>query len=157
VLALIGIACIPILVSGGYIRLKVVVLKDQRVKKIHAASAQLASEAAGAVRTVAALTREDDVDRLYSEALEAPMKVNLCVLFTPNSRFELTEFGSRGSLKSQALYAASQGLTFPIIALVFYVGALWLIAGKYDTAQFFTVLTSVVRSFHLPLQKKNRG
>lgn len=35
-------------------------------------------------------------------------------------------------------------MTFPIIALVFYVGALWLISGKYNTAQFFTVLTSVV-------------
>ncbi|WWD08398.1 hypothetical protein V865_006510 [Kwoniella europaea PYCC6329] len=126
-LALIGIACIPLLVSGGYIRLKVVVLKDQKMKKLHASSAHLASEAAGAVRTVASLTREDDVDRIYSTALREPMKVNF-----------------RTSVKSQALYAASQGITFCIIALVFYIGALWIISGRYGTSHFFTVLTSVI-------------
>jgi ATP-binding cassette subfamily B (MDR/TAP) protein 1 len=77
VLALIGIACIPLLVSGGYIRLKVVVLKDQKMKKIHAASAHLASEAAGSVRTVAALTMENDVDAIYSKSLEEPMRVSM--------------------------------------------------------------------------------
>ncbi|WVQ95699.1 hypothetical protein IAU59_002798 [Kwoniella sp. CBS 9459] len=126
-LALIGIACIPLLVSGGYIRLKVVVLKDQKMKKLHAASAHLASEAAGAVRTVASLTREDDVDRIYSRALEEPMRVNF-----------------KNSIKSQALYAASQGIAFLIIALVFYVGALWIISGRYATQTFFTVLTAVI-------------
>lgn len=78
-LALIGIACIPLLVCGGYIRLRVVVLKDQRLKKIHAGSAQLASEAAGAVRTVASLTREDDVDRIYSKSLEGPLRTSMWV------------------------------------------------------------------------------
>ncbi|OCF33614.1 ATP-binding cassette, subfamily B (MDR/TAP), member 1 [Kwoniella heveanensis BCC8398] len=126
-LALIGIACIPLLVSGGYIRLKVVVLKDQKMKKLHASSAHLASEAAGAVRTVASLTRENDVDRIYSKALEEPMKVNF-----------------RTSIKSQALYAASQGMAFLIIALVFYIGALWIISGRYATQTFFTVLTAVI-------------
>jgi len=51
---------------------------------------------------------------------------------------------SVGSIKSQALYAASQGISFLIIALVFYVGALWIISGRYSTSEFFTVLTSVV-------------
>ncbi|WVQ70592.1 hypothetical protein IAR50_000111 [Cryptococcus sp. DSM 104548] len=126
-LALIGIACVPLLVSGGWLRLKVVVLKDQRMKKLHAASAHLASEAAGAVRTVASLTREDDVGKIYSEALVAPMKLNF-----------------KTSIYSQAFYAASQGMTFLIVALVFYVGALWLISGRYTTATFYTVLNSIV-------------
>ncbi|KAK8850386.1 hypothetical protein IAR55_004304 [Kwoniella newhampshirensis] len=126
-LALIGIACIPILVSGGWIRLKVVVGKDQKMKKLHAASANLASEAAGAVKTVASLTREEDVDRIYSEALKGPMKVNF-----------------RTSIYSQCLYAASQGLTFCIIALVFYIGALWLVSGRLKTNTFYTVLNSIV-------------
>lgn len=78
-LAIIGIACIPLLVSGGYIRLKVVVLKDQKMKKIHAASAHLASEAAGSVRTVASLTREDDLDAIYSESLRGAMTVAMLV------------------------------------------------------------------------------
>ena len=126
-LALVGIACIPLLVSSGYIRLQVVVLKDQRLKDVQADSAQLASEAASAVRTVAALTREDDLDRIYSEALKGPLRKSI-----------------QGSIKSQALYAASQGLSFLIIALVFYVGALWIISGRYTTSEFFTVLTAVI-------------
>lgn len=73
-LALIGIACIPLTISGGFLRLKVVVLKDQKLKKIHAASAHLASEAAGSVKTVASLTREDDVDAIYSKSLDAPQR-----------------------------------------------------------------------------------
>lgn len=51
---------------------------------------------------------------------------------------------SRTSIKSQCLFAASQGLTFCIIALVFYIGALWIIDGKYSTASFYTVLNSIV-------------
>lgn len=58
-------------------RLKVVVLKDQKLKKIHAASAHLASEAAGAVKTVASLTREDDVDRIYSKSLDEPQRMTM--------------------------------------------------------------------------------
>ncbi|KAL7421323.1 GTPase-activating protein [Cryptotrichosporon argae] len=126
-LALIGIACIPLLVSGGYIRLRVVVLKDGRNKKIHAASAHLASEAAAAVRTVASLTREDDVDAIYSKALEEPMRIS-----------------NRTAIYSQALYAASQGVSFLIIALVFYVGALWMTNGSVNTSHFYTTLTSVI-------------
>lgn len=104
-----------------------VVLKDQKMKKIHSKSAHMASEAAGAVRTVAALTREDDVNAIYSKALEEPMRISF-----------------RGGIRSQGLYAFSQGISFLIIALVFYVGCLWLIDGRLTTNQFFTVLTSVI-------------
>ncbi|GMK54477.1 hypothetical protein CspeluHIS016_0110630 [Cutaneotrichosporon spelunceum] len=126
-LALIGIACIPLVISSGYIRLRVVVLKEEKNKKWNAASAQLASEAAGAVRTVASLTREDDVDRIYSEALMIPYKIS-----------------NRTAVWSQLLYAASQGIAFLVIALVFYIGALWMIDGKYDTATFFTTLMATL-------------
>jgi ATP-binding cassette subfamily B (MDR/TAP) protein 1 len=126
-LALIGIACIPLVISSGYIRLRVVVLKEEKNKKWNAASAQLASEAAGAVRTVASLTREADVDRMYSEALKIPYKIS-----------------NRTAIYSQLLYAASQGIAFLVIALVFYIGALWMIDGKYDTATFFTTLMATL-------------
>lgn len=126
-LALIGMACIPLVISSGYIRLRVVVLKDEKNKKWHAASAQMASEAAGAVRTVASLTREHDVDRIYSTSLKTPLKVAL-----------------KTAVWSQALYGASQGIAFLVIALVFYIGALWIVDGRYDTAQFFTGLTATV-------------
>ena len=128
-LALIGIACIPLVIGSGYIRLRVVVLKEEKMKKWHAGSAQLASEAASAVRTVASLTRENDVDNIYSKSLETPFRIS-----------------NRTAITSQALYAASQGIAFLVIALIFYVGALWMADGKYDQTTFFIGMMAVLFS-----------
>lgn len=54
--ALVGIACVLLVFSAGFIRLRVVVLKDQQNKATHDDSAKLACEAASAIRTVASLT-----------------------------------------------------------------------------------------------------
>ncbi|PPQ92430.1 hypothetical protein CVT25_008651 [Psilocybe cyanescens] len=124
-LALVGIACIPLLISTGYIRLRVVVLKDQANKKAHEDCAQLACEAAGSIRTVAALTREDDCLQLYSESLEEPLRIS-----------------NRTALWSNALYAFSQGLVFFVIALVFWFGALLVSRQEATTFQFFVGLMS---------------
>ncbi|WOO85368.1 Sophorolipid transporter [Vanrija pseudolonga] len=126
-LSLIGIACVPLIVGSGYIRLRVVVLKDEQTKKWHASSSQMASEAAASVRTVASLTREDDVEKIYGEALQEPMRIS-----------------NRTAFRSQALYAASQGIVFLVIALVFYIGALWIASGRLTTATFFTSLMGVI-------------
>ncbi|RXK39840.1 ATP-binding cassette, subfamily B (MDR/TAP), member 1 [Tremella mesenterica] len=126
-LALIGIACIPLLLAEGYISLKIVVLKDAKIQKLHAPASHLAAEAAGNIRTIASLTREDEVNEMYSKSLEGPRNVAI-----------------RSSIPSQALYAASKGISFLIISLVFYVGALWIISNRYSTAEFFTVLMAVI-------------
>ena len=94
-LALVGIACIPLVIGAGYIRLRVVVLKDQTNRRSHENSAQLACEAAGAIRTVASLTREDDCCQQYSTSLEEPLRVS-----------------NRSSLISTGAYALSQAMVF---------------------------------------------
>lgn len=126
-LSLIGIACIPLIIGSGYIRLRVVVMKEEKTKKWHASSAQLASEAAASVRTVASLTREADVERIYARSLEEPMRISM-----------------RTAYGSQALFAASQGIVFLVVALVFYIGALWIADGKYNTETFFISLNAVI-------------
>ncbi|KAJ2926584.1 hypothetical protein H1R20_g10519, partial [Candolleomyces eurysporus] len=119
-LALVGIACTPALVSTGYIRLRVVDMKDGANKKAHEESAQLACEAASSIRTVAALTREADCLRLYSQSLEEPLKRS-----------------NRTSLLSQALYALSQSLTFFVIALNFWYGTQLVTNFEAGTLEFF--------------------
>ena len=112
------LACMPVVVSTGYIRLvsrisaipiyaaqlccrqRVVVLKDQTNKKAHEESAQVACEAAGAIRTVASLTREDDCSRVYSESLEGPLRQS-----------------NRSALWSNTLFAFSQGVTYVLCSL----------------------------------------
>ncbi|KAJ7644192.1 P-loop containing nucleoside triphosphate hydrolase protein [Roridomyces roridus] len=126
---LIGLACSPALVSAGYIRLRVVVLKDQRNKKAHEASAQIACEAAAAIRTVASLTREDDCCNLYSKSLEEPMRQS-----------------NRTAVWSNFLYSLSQSMIFFVIALVFWFGATQVSERKASTFQFFVGLMSATFS-----------
>lgn len=68
-LALVGVACIPLTLSAGLVRLRVVNLKDEKTRRAHDSAAQTACEAAGAIRTVASLTREKDAVEVYSRAL----------------------------------------------------------------------------------------
>jgi ATP-binding cassette subfamily B (MDR/TAP) protein 1 len=123
--ALVGIACTPLLVSSGYIRLRVVVLKDQANKKAHADSAQLACEAAGSIRTVAALTREEDCLREYAESLEEPLRKS-----------------NKTAIWSNGLYSFSQSLVFFVIALIFWWGATLVSRLEATTFQFFVGLMS---------------
>ncbi|KAF8506439.1 P-loop containing nucleoside triphosphate hydrolase protein [Gautieria morchelliformis] len=125
--ALIGIACMPFVVSAGYIRLRIVVLKDQTNKKSHESSAQIACEAAAAIRTVASLTREDDCWELYSESLLAPLLQS-----------------NRTAVFSNLLYSISQAMTFFVISLIFWFGSRQVANLELSTKQFFICLMSTV-------------
>ncbi|KAI0697870.1 P-loop containing nucleoside triphosphate hydrolase protein [Cytidiella melzeri] len=126
-IGLVGLACMPLVVSAGFVRLHVVVLKDQKNKKAHEQSAQLACEAAGSIRTVASLTREADCLRLYSESLEGPLVES-----------------NRVALWSNLLYAITQAMSFFVIALIFWWGAQLVSKQEYGTFQFFVALQCTV-------------
>ncbi|KAI0789769.1 P-loop containing nucleoside triphosphate hydrolase protein [Abortiporus biennis] len=128
-LGLVGLACMPFLVSAGFIRLRVVVLKDQQNKRAHEQSAQLACEAAASIRTVASLTREQDCCDQYSQSLEEPLR---------NS--------NRTAIWSNGLFALSQSMAFYIIALVFWYGSRLVSTQELSTFHFFIALTSTTFS-----------
>jgi len=111
------------IVANGSFLQKVVVLKDQVNKKAHEESAQLACEAAGSIRTIASLTREDDCLEIYSKSLEEPLRRS-----------------NRSSIGSNLLYALSQSLFFLVIALVFWYGALLVSRLEATIFDFFIVL-----------------
>jgi ATP-binding cassette subfamily B (MDR/TAP) protein 1 len=102
---------------------RVVVLKDQRDKKAHEESARLACEAAGAIRTVASLTREDDCLELYSKSLEQPRRET-------NST----------TLWSNLLFSLSQSFPFYVLSLTFWYGSRLVSNGEFTAEQFFTGL-----------------
>lgn len=126
-LSLVVIACIPLTLSTGFVRLQLVVLKDARIKKAYEGSAAKACEAAGAMRIVASLTREEDCLDIYRRELDAPSKISRNTAFYGNF-----------------LYAVSQALQFWIIGLGFWYGSHLLIKGEYTSGQYFTILTAVV-------------
>ena len=102
---------------------RVVVLKDQANKRAHEHSAHLACEAAGSIRTVAALTREDDCLQQYSQSLEGPL-----------------EKSNRSAVFSNILYAISQAMSFFVIALVFWYGSRLVATQELSTFRFFVCL-----------------
>ncbi|KAF5346861.1 hypothetical protein D9756_010551 [Leucocoprinus leucothites] len=103
---LVGLACMPILLTVGYTSLLVVMQKDAHNKEAHAQSAQIACESAGAIRTVASLTREDGCLAEYSASLNVPLQRAV----------------KAGFLRT-GLFAASQSSMFFVIALVFWYGS----------------------------------
>ncbi|KAF9649396.1 P-loop containing nucleoside triphosphate hydrolase protein [Thelephora ganbajun] len=125
--SLIGIACYPLVISAGYIRLRVVILKDQTNKKAHASSAQLACEAAGSIRTVASLGREEDCCRQYSASLEEPLRRS-----------------NTSGLLSNLIYALSQSMGFWVIALIFWYGSILVSRLELQMFNFFVSLMSTV-------------
>ncbi|KAI6129641.1 ste6-like protein, partial [Pisolithus croceorrhizus] len=120
------LACIPLVFFAGFIPIRVVVLKDQQNKAAHEDSAKLACEAAGAIRTVASLTREEDCLKSYSSSLEEPLR---------NS--------NRSAIWSNFLYAFSQACTFWVIALVFWYGSRLVASLEVSITDFTTALMGV--------------
>ena len=98
-------------------------LKDQTNKKAHAASAQLACEAAGAIRTVSSLGREEDCCRQYSESLEEPLRRS-----------------NKSGLLSNFIYSLSQSMGFFVIALTFWYGSLLVSRLELKMFNFFVAL-----------------
>jgi ATP-binding cassette subfamily B (MDR/TAP) protein 1 len=107
--------------------LRVVVLKDQTNKKAHASSAQIACEAAGAIRTVASLGREGDCCRLYSESLEEPLRRS-----------------HRAGLLSNLIYSLSQSMGFWVISLIFWYGS--VLVSKFELGMFAFFVSLMVSS-----------
>jgi ATP-binding cassette subfamily B (MDR/TAP) protein 1 len=102
-LALVCVATIPVLLGCGFFRFWMLANFQQRAKKAYEKSASYACEATSAIRTVASLTREEDVLKNYVGALNSQAKRSL-----------------HSVLKSSLLYAASQSLMFACVALGFW-------------------------------------
>ncbi|KAK4456597.1 P-loop containing nucleoside triphosphate hydrolase protein [Cladorrhinum samala] len=126
-LALVCIATMPVVIGCGFFRFWILAHFQRRSKRAYATSASFASEAITAIRTVASLTREEDVLRIYKESLAVQQRASL-----------------RSVLKSSLLYAASQSLMFLAFALGFWYGGTLIGKHEYTMFQFFVVFSSVI-------------
>jgi len=126
-LALVCIATMPVVISCGFLRFWMLAHYQRRSKRAYAGSASFASEAITAIRTVASLTREDDVLQQYRDSLAAQQRESL-----------------KSVLKSSTLYAASQSLMFLAFALGFWYGGTLIAKFEYNMFQFFVVFSAVI-------------
>lgn len=104
-------------------------MKDQKNKRAHELSAQLACEAASSIRTVASLTLEDSCFELYSKSLEDPLKES-----------------NKTATYANLLFATSQSMSTLVMALVFWYGARLVSFQEFSTFEFFIALQSSVFS-----------
>ncbi|EAQ91288.1 hypothetical protein CHGG_03223 [Chaetomium globosum CBS 148.51] len=126
-LALVCIATMPIVIGCGFFRFWMLAHYQRRAKRAYSGSASYASEAITAMRTVAALTREDDVLNQYKASLAVQQRSSLISV-----------------LKSSLLYAASQSFMFLAFALGFWYGGTLIAKYEYNMFQFFIVFSSVI-------------
>ena len=98
-----------------------------RAKKAYEGSAGYACEATSAIRTVASLTREQDVWDRYHEQLDAQKRASTISV-----------------AKSSTLYASSQAFVFLCIALGFWYGGTLIAKFEYSMFQFFVCFSSII-------------
>lgn len=126
-LSLVCIATIPLLLTCGYLRFWLLARFQSRAKAAYEGSASYACEAASSIRTVASLTRERDVWQHYHDRVAEQERKSL---------------GS--NLRSSALYAMSQSLSFLCNALCFWYGGRLIGSGEYTIFQFFVCFTAII-------------
>ncbi|KAK9238839.1 P-loop containing nucleoside triphosphate hydrolase protein [Lipomyces kononenkoae] len=126
-LALVCFACMPVMVGCGFLRFWMLQQFQANAKVAYDKSASYACEATSAIRTVASLTREEDVFSRYKNAIESQVS---------KSRIS--------SIRSSFLYGLSQGLSLFIMALGFWYGATLLKTHTYGTVQFFICFISIM-------------
>lgn len=125
-LALVCSSTIPLMLACGYFRFYALTRMEKRTKESSDA-ASFACEAASSIRTVASLSLERYLLVEYHGKLGNQARDNL-----------------KFTNVSAGLYAASQGLSLFIFALVFWYGGKLLFAQEYTVLQFFIVYSAII-------------
>ncbi|KAK9765721.1 hypothetical protein K7432_005722 [Basidiobolus ranarum] len=128
-LTLVVMVSYPLLIGAGIVEMKLMINYQDDTKLIYEQSAQLACEATGSIRTVASLTREQDISNIYHSELEKPIKA--C---------------KKNAIVMSISFAASQAVILLVDALAFWYGGKLFANREYTAEQFFIVYMAVVIS-----------
>ncbi|KAK7204887.1 P-loop containing nucleoside triphosphate hydrolase protein [Myxozyma melibiosi] len=126
-LAIVTSPTIPILLASGFYRFYLLAKHQEKVKSAYARSSSYACEAAASIKTVASLTREEQVIDTYGSTLVG-----------------LYHQGRVGNSKSAALYGVTQAIVYFIQALMFWYGSTLVRTDYYSVYMFFTSIIGIV-------------
>lgn len=126
-LSLVCISCIPVLLGCGYLRFWLLQRFERMSKEAYQRSASYACEASSAIRTVASLTRENDVCDQYSEKIRQQRLQSV-----------------KSILRSSTLFAGSQAMATLCSALGFWYGGTLIGKGEYSLFQFFLCFMAII-------------
>lgn len=126
-LALVTASTIPVILGCGYFRFWVLVRFEESSRRAYVKSAMYACENTNAIRTVASLTRESDIGRIYHGQLVRQVKASLM-----------------SNLKTSILFAASYSLMLLVMGLAFWYGGTLIGSGEYTVFQFYVCFAEII-------------
>ncbi|KAI0486616.1 multidrug/pheromone exporter, ABC superfamily [Xylaria cf. heliscus] len=131
-IAVVGLAIVPLMLGAGFMKLWIVARFDEKHGKAFENSVGISVEAVNSIKTVAALSLEQEILGTYQRSLEAPRK-------------EVT----RSIIWSNCFLALSMSISNLLYALIYWWGSKQIVSGLYTQAQFFIVLISLLVSAQL--------
>ncbi|KAI1169550.1 P-loop containing nucleoside triphosphate hydrolase protein [Nemania sp. FL0916] len=131
-IAIVCLAVVPLMLGSGFMKLWIVARFDERHGKAFEKSVGISVEAVNSIKTVAALSLEQEILGTYQRSLEAP-------------RREVT----RSIFWSNCFLALSMSISNLLYAFIYWWGSQQIVTGLYTQAQFFIVLVSLLVSAQL--------
>ncbi|KAH8926768.1 P-loop containing nucleoside triphosphate hydrolase protein [Atractiella rhizophila] len=126
-IAVVVFSVVPILVFAGLLRIRTIAKFHTRHEKAYHRSSAIASEAVRSIRTIAALSREEDVCSVYVSALRAPYTESV-----------------RNFITSGFFMAVSFSISYWAYAFAYWWGSRFVASGEYSDRDFFTILPSLL-------------
>ncbi|KAI1324318.1 P-loop containing nucleoside triphosphate hydrolase protein [Xylariaceae sp. FL0255] len=131
-IAIVCLSIVPLMLSAGFMKLWIISRFHERHGKAFENSVGITVEAVNSIKTVAALSLEQEILGTYKRALSAPRK-------------KMT----RSIVTSNVFLALSLSISNLLYALIYYWGSKQIVTGNYTQTQFFIVLVSLLVSAQL--------
>lgn len=126
-IALVLLACVPVLFMSGFLRIRVQAKLAARHAKAFADSVAIAIEAVDSIRVISAFLLQDDAVNTFQRSLRGPYKSTL-----------------KSILYGNFCLALSFSIGNCVYALAYWWGAKQTANGMYTQTQFFIVLTALL-------------
>ncbi|CAG8837137.1 36734_t:CDS:2, partial [Gigaspora margarita] len=126
-LTLVCSCSIPLMIGAGGLRIKMISNFQQKTKKAYEYSTQIACEGADNIRTVAALTCENNLWERYHNLLDEPMQQGLKNAFLASIHF-----------------AFANCVIFLVEALTFWYSSKLFLDNEYDLKKMYTIYTAII-------------
>ncbi|KAF2193544.1 leptomycin B resistance protein pmd1 [Zopfia rhizophila CBS 207.26] len=131
-IAIVCLVTIPILLGSGFMQLRAIGRFHEKHAGAFSSSICITVEAVNSIRTVAALSLEDEILQTYRRSLRAPRKEMAAA--SAYSNIWLAIANSTGNM---------------IYAFAYWWGAKQILEGKYTQTQFFIILVAMLVSAQL--------
>jgi len=128
-IALVCLSLVPLLLGAGLMELRVLGRFEERHENAYTKSVDIGTEAVASIKTIAALSLEDETLHTYRRSLSGPRRETL-----------------RVSVQASLCQAMTYFLGNCVNALAYWWGAKQIIAGNYTTTQFLIVVFSLLVS-----------